>query len=334
MAKKIVLTGIKPTGKLHIGNYIGAIKPSVAFANQAEHQCIYFVANDHALTALENPTLLHEYTYDVAATWLAFGLDPEKVIFYRQSDVPEVFELLWLLSCSTPKGLMNRAHAYKAACARNAVDGNEDMDAGINMGLFTYPILMAADILLFQTDFVPVGEDQTQHIEIARDIAGRWNHTYKPLFRLPVPIINKHAAIIPGLDGRKMSKSYNNTIPLFAESSKLKKLVYQIKTDSSGKDEPKDPEQSTLFQIYRELASAEDSQTFARRFQEGIGWAEAKETLYQAIERTLEAPRKRYQELIQNPQAIETLFAKGAERARSLAGPFLLSLRKALGSRC
>lgn len=263
-----MLTGIKPTGHPHLGNYIGAIKPALNMSKKQEGKALYFIADYHALNAVQDPKLFRDYTKEVAATWLSLGLG-EEVIFYRQTEVPGILELAWILACLTPKGLMNRAHAYKAKIEQNKEIG-VDIDTGVNMGLYTYPILMAADILLFQSSHVPVGKDQIQHIEIARDIATYFNHTFGETFRLPEYIIQEEGAILPGLDGRKMSKSYGNVIPLFAEPEKLKKLIFKIKTDSSLPHEPKEPE--TLFMIYKEFATEEEIRSMQERYREGIGW--------------------------------------------------------------
>ncbi|MCY0878768.1 MAG: tryptophan--tRNA ligase [Firmicutes bacterium] len=332
MTPEIVLTGIKPTGTPHLGNWVGAIRPAVALSHDPRRRALYFIADYHALTGLKNAEELKTYTYSVAAAWIALGLDPERVIFYRQSDIPEVFELAWVLACFTPKGLMNRAHAYKAAIQKNQEAGESDLDAGVNMGLYTYPILMAADILLMNARAVPVGSDQQQHVEIARDIAQYVNRQYRAeIFTLPEALIDEQGAVIPGLDGRKMSKSYRNTIPIFAPPEELRKLVFRIATDSSRPGEPKDPEASTIFQLYRLLATPEETAAFRRAYEAGIAWKDAKEALYALLEERLRDPRARYQELVQNRAALDRIFEAGATAAREIAGDTLKRVRQAVG---
>ncbi|WP_437777726.1 tryptophan--tRNA ligase [Sorangium sp. So ce1097] len=338
-----VLTGIKPTGTPHLGNFVGAIKPALALAEGASN-ALYFVADYHALNVIHDAQKLRSLVHEVAATWLALGLDPAKVVFYRQSDVPEIFELTWILSCVTAKGLMNRAHAYKAAVARNiesrasganaaSVEDVDDLDAGINMGLYNYPVLMAADILLFKTNVVPVGKDQLQHIEIARDIAQRFNAIYGPTLILPEARISADTAVIPGLDGRKMSKSYDNTIPLFLPPEKLRKTIFKYKTDSSPPSEPKDPDASPLFHLYREFATPEETEALRGRYQSGIGWGEAKEAVFVVLSRALEEPRRRYAELMADPARVDALLAEGAARAREIASVTIQETRRAIGAR-
>ncbi|WP_437981920.1 tryptophan--tRNA ligase [Sorangium sp. So ce117] len=338
-----VLTGIKPTGTPHLGNFVGAIKPALALAGTASN-ALYFVADYHALNIIHDAQKLRSLVHEVAATWLALGLDPEKVIFYRQSDVPEIFELSWILSCFTAKGLMNRAHAYKAAVAKNmesragassaaGAEDSDDLDAGINMGLYGYPVLMAADILLFKTNVVPVGKDQVQHIEIARDIAQRFNAIYGPTLVLPEARISAETAVIPGLDGRKMSKSYDNTIALFLPPEKLRKTIFKYKTDSSPPSEPKDPNTSPLFHLYREFSTPEEAEALRGRYQSGIGWGEAKEAVFEVLNRALEEPRRRYADFMANPARVDALLLEGAQRARALAGPTLHEVRRAIGAR-
>ncbi|MGN8845782.1 tryptophan--tRNA ligase [Niallia sp. Sow4_A1] len=328
--KNIVLTGIKPTGQIHLGNYIGAIKPALKLAENDEDQAAYFIADYHGLTKIHDRETFRTLTYGVAATWLALGLDPKKVIFYRQSNVPEIFELNWILACFTPKGLMNRAHAYKGIVDSNKLAG-KDIDDGVNMGLFTYPILMAADILAFQANMVPVGKDQIQHVEIARDIAESFNHQYGETFVLPEYIVDDDTSILPGLDGRKMSKSYHNTIPLFEEPTKLQKLINKIKTDSLPPEAPKDTETSILFTLYKEFASVEETEEMRKRYENGVGWGEVKKELFYVMNRFLEEPRKKYNELMANPEQIDAILAKGAEKARARTLPTLEEVRKQLG---
>lgn len=331
MNKKIVLTGIKPTGYIHLGNYVGAIKPALNLAQQDNLIPIYFIADYHALTSINNPSDYRRYIYSLAATWLSLGLNPDKVIFYKQSDLPEVFELTWILSCLTPKGLMNRAHAYKSKVDRN-IERGLDIDNGINMGLYTYPILMAADILLFNADIVPVGKDQVQHIEIARDIALQFNKTYGEIFNIPNYLINEETSVLPGIDGRKMSKSYNNTIPLFESPDKLKKQIFKIKTDSSLPGDPKDPDNSILFSIYKEFATQDQILEMEEKFRNGIGWGQVKQELFDVINNYLEEPRKKYMYYIERHELIDSILKKGAEKARELSSPFLKKIRKAIGA--
>ena len=294
---KIFLTGIKPTGTPHIGNWLGAIRPALEAA--ASFEARYFIADYHALNSVKDPEELRRNTYAVAAAWMACGLNPEKTLFYRQSDIPQVFELATLLSAFTPKGLMNRAHAYKAAVASN-IEKGEDPDSGVNMGLYTYPVLMAADILLFDADFVPVGKDQVQHIEIAVDIAEAVNRNYgKEIFRLPQPFVGETTQTVTGLDGRKMSKSYNNTIPLFVGEAQLKKTVMRIVTNSQSVDEPKDPDSCSVFALYKLFASPEEQDDLAQRYRAGgMGWGDAKKTLFEKMNEALTPIRNRYEELM------------------------------------
>lgn len=324
-----MLTGIKPTGSPHLGNLFGAIRPALRLADEGL-EAMYFIADYHALTTIPDPKELARLTNEVAATWLALGLDPAKVLFYRQSDVPELFELNWVLACFTAKGWMNKAHAYKALVV--AHEGASDPDAGINMGVYGYPILMAADILAFDVDLVPVGADQVQHVEIARDIAQRFNHVCgAEVLRLPQAKIDHGGAIIPGLDGRKMSKSYQNTIPLFTPSRQLRKYVSRIVTDSTPPDIPKDPETSTIFQLYRAVATPSETADFAERFRTGISWGDAKQALFERFETELGAARVRYEALVADPARIDVLLAAGATRARASARPVLDRVRRAIG---
>jgi tryptophanyl-tRNA synthetase len=330
MQKKVALTGIKPTGIPHIGNYIGAIKPALKLAETCEAR--YFIADYHALNAIKDATQLKELTYEIAAAWLACGLDPEKVLFYRQSQIPETFELMTLLLAFTPKGLMNRAHAYKAITQKNREDGI-DIDDGVNMGLYTYPVLMAADILLFDTDYVPVGNDQFQHIEMAVDIAESFNFIYKcEGFRLPAPLATEETRTVLGLDGRKMSKSYGNIIPLFAPESELKKLVMRIVTNSQTIDEPKDPNTCNVFALYRHFASPEQIETLRQRYLAGgMGWGHAKTELFSVMNEKLSPLRARYNELISNQDYIDSVLLQGSVRARELASAKLSCLRQIVG---
>jgi tryptophanyl-tRNA synthetase len=329
--KTVVLTGITTTGTPHLGNYIGAIRPSIEASLDQSVQSYYFLADYHALVKCHDPARVHQSSLENAATWLALGLDTDNAIFYRQSDIPEILELNWILSCMTAKGLMNRAHAYKAAVAENVEQGAKDPDKGINMGLFTYPTLMAADILMFNADKVPVGKDQTQHLEMTRDIAQRFNHHYGQHFTIPDIVLGEEGAILPGLDGRKMSKSYNNTIPLFLPEKKFRKMIMKIVTNSLLPGEPKDPDSCTLFAIYNALASREEVAALRVRYEEGIAWGEMKQFLFEYLNEMLQDARDRYFELLENPGHIEQVLLKGAERAREYATPFLKQLREATG---
>lgn len=328
--KKIALTGIKPTGIPHIGNYLGAIQPALKLSETCEAR--FFIADYHALNATKDPEAIKSMTLEIAAAWLACGLDPDKVLFYRQSDVPETFELLTILLAFTPKGLMNRAHAYKAMLQVNSEAG-KDPDDGVNMGLFTYPILMAADILLFDTDLVPVGNDQFQHVEMAVDIAQSFNHIYSSqALRLPQPLAQPESKTVLGLDGRKMSKSYGNIIPLFASEKQLRKTVMKIVTNSQEIEEPKDPDTCSVFSLYKCFASsAEIAALRARYLAGGMGWGEAKQELFMAINRELTPHRQRYEELMQNPDYIYQVLKEGAAKVRPLAAAKIMSLRKIIG---
>ena len=290
----------------------------------------YFLADYHALIKCQDPARVAQSTLEIAASWLACGLDPERVCFYRQSDVPEVTELTWLLTCVTAKGLLNRAHAYKAAVDANAQAG-EDPDAGVSAGLYMYPVLMAADILLFNAHSVPVGRDQVQHIEIARDIAQRFNHLYGEHFTLPEAAIEERTAILPGLDGRKMSKSYDNTIPLFATGKELKKIINRIVTDSTPPEVPKDPDASTIFQIFKAVATPDECEALAARYRAGIGWGDAKNALYEKLESSLADGRAKYTDLMANPKRVDDLLRQGAEKARVVARRTLERVRGAIG---
>ncbi|WP_110631917.1 tryptophan--tRNA ligase [Salinicola salarius] len=332
MSKRRVLTGITTTGTPHLGNYVGAIKPAIAESQNPDVQSYYFLADLHALIKAQDPQRVQQSRLEIAATWLALGLDTDNAIFYRQSDIHEIPELTWLLSCVCAKGLMNRAHAYKAAVADNEADGQSDADRGITMGLFGYPVLMAADILMFNAHKVPVGRDQIQHIEMARDMAGRFNHIYKgDYFTLPEAIVDEKVEVLRGLDGRKMSKSYDNTIPLFVSEKKLLKLVRKIKTNSLEPGEPKDPDTCTLFQIYSAFATEEESLDMRRRYAEGIGWGDAKNEVFEYLNAHLREPRERYEALMNDPAHIEQVLIKGAERARAEANALMEKLRVAVG---
>jgi len=326
------LTGITTTGTPHLGNYVGSIRPSVAASLRPGVQSFYFLADYHALIKCEDPVRIQRSTLEIAASWLASGLDPEKVTFYRQSDIPEIPELTWLLTCVTGKGLLNRAHAYKAAQDKNAAAGREG-DDGVTAGLFMYPVLMGADILMFKAHKVPVGRDQVQHIEMARDMGASFNHLYGEHFVLPEAVIDEHVATLPGLDGRKMSKSYDNTIPLFSSREQFKKLIGSILTDSRAPGEPKDTEGSALFQIYQAFSTPEETAQLAQAYADGIAWGEAKQVLFERVDGILTPLRERYNALIQDPARIEQTLLAGADRARALATPFIRELRSAVGLR-
>ncbi|MCG6906299.1 MAG: tryptophan--tRNA ligase [Desulfobacteraceae bacterium] len=331
MNKQVVLTGISTTGSPHLGNYVGAIRPAIEASQDPASQSFYFLADYHALVKCQDPERLKRSTMEVAAAWLALGLDTETSIFYRQSDIPEVMELTWILSCVAAKGLLNRAHAYKAAVAENEANQSRDPDQGVSMGLFCYPVLMAADILMFNAHKVPVGKDQIQHLEMARDIAGRFNHLFGEHFVLPEAVVDEKTAVLAGLDGRKMSKSYNNTIPLFVDEKKLRKLIMKIKTNSQAPEEPKNPEECTLFQIYQAFATPAESSALRERYARGIGWGEMKQLLFEYLNALLEEPRRRYDALLENPRHIENVLRAGAAKARRYSQPFLERLRAAIG---
>ncbi|SEI50044.1 tryptophanyl-tRNA synthetase [Allopseudospirillum japonicum] len=325
-SKPRILTGITTTGTPHLGNYIGAIRPAI----QAEGQAFYFLADLHALIKCQDASRIMQSRREIAATWLALGLDTDQAVFYRQSDIPEIPELTWMLTCVCAKGLMNRAHAYKAAVQEN--QQAQDPDKGVTMGLYSYPILMAADILLFKADQVPVGRDQIQHIEMARDIAGRFNHLYQgDYFVLPNAQVDAQVEILNGLDGRKMSKSYNNTIPLFASEKQLLKLIRKIKTNSLEPGEPKTTEDCTLFQLYSAFSTQAEIEAMATRYAEGIGWGEMKNVLFEQINRQLAPAREEYQRLLEAPDYIEQVLQKGAEKARFYAAPLMDEVRQAVG---
>ncbi len=327
--KERILTGITTTGTPHIGNYVGAIRPAIKMSHQKNVESFFFLANLHALVKCQKPEEVRQSTLEIAASWLALGLDPEHSTFYRQSDVPEISELSWILTCVTAKGLMNRSHAYKAAVAENA-EGN-DPDKGVTMGLFCYPILMSADIVMFNPKKVPVGKDQIQHLEMARDIAQRFNHIYGETFVLPEVMMEQESALLMGLDGRKMSKSYHNTIPLFCSEKDLLKLIRKIKTDSLEPGEPKDPANSSLFSWFQTFATPSEVADMRKQYEEGIAWGAVKDALFEAINRELKEPRERYQEWIANPQKIDQILIKGAERARAISVPFLQQIKQKVG---
>lgn len=330
MSKKVCLTGVKPTGMPHLGNYIGAIKPAIDMANTGEYNSYYFIADYHSLIGVHDPKLLKSYIYEVAATWMAMGLDPQKVTLYKQSDIPEILELHWMASCFTVKGLMNRAHAYKAMVQEN-IENERDEDHGVNMGLFTYPILMACDIMILNADVVPVGADQVQHIEIARDIATSFNNSYGQKLKLPKAIVREGNKLLVGLDGRKMSKSYNNHIPLFSTEKELKKLINRITTDSSDPTTPKNPDESLIFDFYSEFASKEKTAALREWYLRGIGWGEAKMELLAVLNEMLKEPREKYAELMANPKKIDLILEEGAAKVRPQAQILIKDLKKTIG---
>lgn len=327
-----VLTGIKTTGTPHLGNYVGAIRPAIEASRDSSRESFFFLADYHGIIQCQQPELLQQSTLEVAATWLALGLDPSQVVFYRQSDVPEIMELSWILSCVCAKGLMNRSHAYKAAVADNEAAA-EDPDHGVNMGLYSYPVLMAADILLFNARQVPVGRDQLQHIEMARDMAQRFNHIYGEYFVLPEALIDDSVAVLAGLDGRKMSKSYNNTIPLFLPEKKLQKTINKIKTNLLEPGDPKQLDDSALFPIWQAFATAEQCDYMREQFAAGIAWGQAKKELFGLINEHLEEPRQHYRQLLESGAEIEDILQQGAQRARAAAQPMLADIRRAIGIR-
>ncbi len=330
MTKERVLTGITTTGTPHLGNYVGAIKPAIEASHNSELDSFFFLADYHALIKCHDPAQVRQSTKEIAATWLALGLDTDNSTFYRQSDVPEITELSWILTCMTAKGLMNRAHAYKAAVQANE-EGGEDPDNAITMGLFSYPVLMAADILMFNGHKIPVGKDQIQHVEMARDIAQRFNHHCEELFVLPDALVSDDVAVLNGLDGRKMSKSYSNTIPLFLTEKKLQKHINKIKTNLLEPGEPKDPDDSTVFQIWQAFATDEQTQYMREQFTQGIAWGQAKKELFALINMEVGSARERYDELMADGEFIEQELQKGAIKAREYASDLLKKVRTAVG---
>lgn len=330
MAKEIVLTGVTTTGTPHLGNYVGAIRPAIEASRQENTESYFFLADYHALIKCQDPERVKQSRLEIAATWLACGLDTDKATFYRQSDIPEIAELNWLLTCVTAKGLMNRAHAYKGAVDENLAN-DQDPDHGITMGLFCYPVLMAADILAFNAHKVPVGRDQIQHIEMARDIAGRFNHLFGENFVLPEAVVGEEGSILKGLDGRKMSKSYNNTIPLFDTEKKLQKGINKIKTNLLEPGEAKDPDDSVVFDIYKAFSTPEQTAQMHQKFLDGIAWGEAKKELFTLVNGQLREPREKYLELMANPAHVEDILQAGAVKARARARAMISDLRNAVG---
>ncbi|HCX83301.1 MAG: tryptophan--tRNA ligase [Curvibacter sp. RIFCSPHIGHO2_12_FULL_63_18] len=326
------LTGITTSGTPHLGNYVGSIRPAVRASLTPGVESFYFLADYHALIKIDEPARIQRSTLEIAASWLAAGLDPSHVTFYRQSDVPEIPELTWFLTCVTGKGVLNRAHAYKASVDKNTAAG-VDPDADVTAGLFMYPVLMGADILMFNAHKVPVGRDQIQHIEMARDMAASFNHRYGEHFVPPQAEIEESVATLPGLDGRKMSKSYDNTIPLFSSREQLKKLIAGIKTDSRAPGEPKDTEGSALFQIYQAFASEEETATLRQAYARGIAWGDAKALLFERIDQEIAPMRAAYEDYMAHPEKVEALLLAGAKKARAIATPFMAQLRSAVGLR-
>jgi tryptophanyl-tRNA synthetase len=333
MTQEVFLTGITTTGTPHIGNYVGAIRPSIAASKDPKKKNYYFLADFHALAKNENPDLISRSTLEIAAAWLALGMDTDNSVFYRQSDIPEIPELTWVLTSMTAKGLMNRAHSYKAAVQANIDSDNKDPDKGITMALYSYPILMAADILMFKATKVPVGRDQKQHVEMARDIAQRFNHHYGDILILPEPVIDENTAVLSGLDGRKMSKSYSNTIPLFSPEKTLRKLIMKIKTNSLEPGEPKEADGSTLYEMYKAFATPEESAAVKKQYADGIGWGAMKQLLFEYINDHIAPAREEYDRLISDPSLVEAELRKGAARAREVAAPYMDQIRRAIGIR-
>lgn len=331
MKNQISLSGIKPSGTPHLGNYLGMIKPALEMVRQ--YQAIYFIADYHALTTVRNGKELRYRSYEIAATLLALGLNPEEVVFFRQSDVPELFELTWILNCSTAKGLLNRAHAYKAAVDQN-IESGKDPDAGINAGLYTYPTLMAADILLYGSHVVPVGQDQRQHVEITRDIALAFNNTYGDVFVIPEAVIQEEVATIPGIDGRKMSKSYDNVIPIFAQPNELRKTVMRIVTDSKKPEDPKIPDQDNVFNIFRYFApQALVDEVRQRYLSGGLAYSEIKQTLFELLDLEFSDSRVTFNNLIADQEHLEGILMDGARKARQIGSKIMRKARKAIGVR-
>lgn len=316
-----ILTGIQPSGKLHLGNYFGAIKPMIEGQGSGDHY--FFIAQYHALTTVHDPERLRQATLDVALDFLACGLDPEKTCFFRQADVPEVHELAWLLSIVTPMGLLERCHSYKDKLAHGIAASH---------GLFAYPVLMAADILAYQSNAVPVGRDQKQHVEVTRDIAQKFNQLFGEVFTLPEPIIAEEVAVIPGLDGQKMSKSYNNTIELFAPLKEIKSRIMKIVSDSTPLEEPKDPDTCRIYALYKLFANQAEREAMRHNYQAGgYGYGTAKKALFEIYERTFAPFRARREELAAHPEEVEAILKQGAEKARAQARITLDKARRAVG---
>ena len=326
-----VLTGITTTGVPHLGNLVGAVLPAIKASERKDTTSFLFLADYHSLIKNSDSELRHKSSFDIAACWLACGLDPKKVIFYRQSDIPHIFELAWILSCLASKGLLNRAHAYKAATTDNETNKTKDIDKGVNMGLFNYPILMAADILMFKADSVPVGQDQKQHIEMTRDIALKFNHHYGDILTPPEAVIDEHTGVLPGIDGKKMSKSYNNTIPVFNEEEKLRKVIMKIKTNSLEPGEPKDSLDCNIFNIYKAISSIEKVDNLQKLYDEGIAWGEAKKILFEELNLFLRPFNNEYSKIIKDKSYVEKTLIEGSEKALSISGPIIKEVRQAIG---
>jgi tryptophanyl-tRNA synthetase len=327
---KTLLSGIKPTGRPHLGNYLGMLKPCLDLAANPDFRSFLFIADYHALNFIQDKALMKDLIFEVALSYLALGLDPQKTMFYRQSDIPEIFELSLILDCVCPKGFMNRAHAYKAVVDKNVSEGRE-ADDGVNMGLFNYPVLMAADILMFNVDCVPVGKDQVQHIEYTRDLAIKFNNIFGKTFKIPEPFLKDDVATLPGLDGRKMSKSYGNTIPLFEPDNRIKKIINSIKTDCKGASEPKETEGNLIYMIYSQLANAEETAEFANKFAQGISYGEAKAELFQKFIEFFGPCRERYEELKQRPDDVFDILNEGAKKVRPIAQEGIQIIRSKIG---
>jgi len=333
MSKDVYLTGITTTGTPHIGNYVGAIRPGIAASKDRKNKNYYFLADLHSLAKAEDPKKMQQSTLEIAAAWLALGLDTDNAMFYRQSDIPEIPLLTWILTGVTAKGLMNRAHSYKAMVQANEQGAKKDPDKGITMALYSYPILMAADILMFKSTKVPVGRDQKQHVEMTRDIAQRFNHHYGDILVEPEAVIDENTAVLKGLDGRKMSKSYNNFIPIFESEKGLRKLIMKIKTNSLEPGEPKDTEDSTLFDIYKAFATDGEVKDIEKKYADGIAWGEMKQILFDYINEHIKPARGEYQRLIDDPAIVERELLKGAEKAREISAPYIEKIRHAVGVR-
>jgi tryptophanyl-tRNA synthetase len=330
MTKKICLTGIKPTGTPHLGNYIGMIRPALELAEKENHEAYYFIADYHAIITIHDKKKLEGFIHEVAASWLALGLNPSTTTLYLQSHIPEITELAWILSCVTPKGLLNRAHAYKAALDINEAE-KRDPDYGVNLGLYNYPVLMASDILFIKAHYVPVGSDQIQHIEIARDIAKSFNHKFGNILRLPEAMIQEKTKLVPGTDGRKMSKSYGNIIPLFLSEKKLRKEIMKIPTDSLPPAAPKNPDSSFIFQLFEHFGSESEVNDLRAAYEAGISWGDAKQQLFEKLNSVLAEPREKYEDFLANPFKIKEVLEESALRIRPKAKALLNEIKEALG---
>lgn len=329
--KPLIISGIKPTGKPHLGNYVGMLKPSLDLAKNKFNDCYYFIPDGHALNSIQDAATLKKLVHEITATYLALGLEPDQTTLYKQSDITEVFQLSQILACICPKGFMNRAHAYKSAQEQNKRNGTKELDHNINMGLYTYPILMAADILILNANIVPVGEDQKQHVEYARDLALKFNTTFEDIFSIPEPEIRKDCPSLAGIDGRKMSKIYKNTIPIFAEPDELKKYISKIKTDSKQPGEKKKAEDSLIFAYYKEISTEQEANIFKQEFQDGMSYADAKNILFEKICTFFHEPRLHYSELIKNTDYLDTLLKEGAEKVKPKATAMMSKIKQAVG---